>query len=196
MSANNGKLGDLPFVLPFDLKSGASSAAKPTQRRLSQMKGMYYDEAALDKSVASGDPLVYEFYELGMQEHAGDLAFGTSIVFPGKVGDEYFMTKGHFHTILETAEVYYCLSGKGILLMETPEGDWKAEEMTPGAAVYVPKRYAHRSINTGTENLVMFFVFRADAGHNYGEIERKGYRRLVLEKNGKPEIVPNPKWNG
>jgi glucose-6-phosphate isomerase len=196
MTMINGKpLGELPFALPFDLKTGASSA-KPTQRRLSQMKGMYADDMALSKSVASGDPLVYEFYELGMQEHAGDLAFGTSIVFPGKVGDEYFMTKGHFHTILETAEVYYCLSGRGILLMETPEGDVKAEEMVPGSAVYVPTRYAHRSINTGNENLVMFFVFRADAGHNYGEIERKGFRRLVLEKNGKPEIVPNPKWIG
>lgn len=194
---NDGKiLGELPpFSLPFDLKTGASPA-RPTQRRLSQMKGMYHDDAAMQETLACGDPPVYEFCELGLPGHAGDLAFGTSVVFPGRVGDEYFMTKGHYHAILDTAEVYYCLSGRGILLMENPEGDVRAEGLQPGSAVYVPKRYAHRSVNTGGENLVMFFVFRADAGHNYGDIERKGFRNLVLEKDGKAIVVPNPKWNG
>ena len=100
----------------------------------------------------------------------------------GKVGDEYFMTKGHFHTILDTGEVYYCLSGHGYMLLESPEGDWSLQEMTAGEAVYVPKRYAHRSINIGDTPLVTFFVFRGDAGHDYGTIETKGYRNLVVEK--------------
>ena len=40
-----------------------------------------------------------------------------------------------------------------------------------------------------------FFVFRADAGHDYGTIETKGYRKLVLEgEDGKPVMVDNPKW--
>jgi glucose-6-phosphate isomerase len=137
--------------------------------------------------------LVYEFYELGLPETAGDLLFGTSFIYPGKVGNEYFMTKGHFHTILDTAEVYYCLSGAGYMLMENPEGDWDAQKMNPGKAVYVPKRYAYRSINTGSTPLIIFFVFRADAGHDYGTIETKGYRKLIVEKNGKPEIIGNPK---
>ena len=38
------------------------------------------------------------------------------------------------------------------------------------------------------------FVFRADAGHEYGTIEKKGFRKLVVEQDGKPVIVPNPKW--
>ena len=42
---------------------------------------------------AANDQLVYEFYELGAPEHPGDIAFGTSIVYPGTVG-EYFMTTG------------------------------------------------------------------------------------------------------
>ena len=114
------------------------------------------------------------------------LQFGTTKLYPGKVGDEYYMTKGHFHTILDTSEVYYCLSGQGGMLMETPEGevDWK--EMKPGDALYVPGRWAHRSVNTGSEPLVMFFVYRGDAGHDYGTIETKGYRKLLVEK-GVPE---------
>lgn len=183
-----------PFNILFDLKTGMSDEKKPTTRKLSQMKGMYADDAAFAEMIKKDDPMVYEFYELGLPETPGDLLFGTSIVYPGKVGNEYFMTKGHFHTILDTAEVYYCLSGMGYMLMESPEGDWDAQYMTPGKAVYVPKRYAHRSINVGDEKLVTFFVFRSDAGHDYGTIETKGYRKLIVEKDGKPVIVDNPKW--
>jgi len=139
---------------------------------------------------------VYEFYELNLTEHPGDLDFGASIVYPGKAGNEYFMTKGHFHAILDTAEVYYCLRGRGYMLMENPEGEWYAEELTPGKAVYVAKRFAHRSINTGGETLVTFFVYRADAGHDYGTVLSKGFRKLVVEKDGEPAIIDNPKWAG
>jgi glucose-6-phosphate isomerase, archaeal len=189
-------LGELPFVISFDLKTGDSTDRRPTLRKLSNMRGMFADDAAYAQALAQGDPLLYEFYELGLPEHPGDLAFGTSILYPGRVGEEYYMTKGHFHTILDTAEVYYCLSGQGVMLMETPEGAWRAEEMTAGKAVYVPKRWAHRSINTGGEKLVTFFTFRGDAGHDYGTIETKGYRKLVVERNGKPTVIDNPKWNG
>jgi glucose-6-phosphate isomerase len=159
------------------------------------MKGMYVDTAAFDRAVTGGDPLVYEFYELGTPENPGDLAFGTSITYPGKVGNEYFMTKGHFHTILETAEVYYTLSGEGCMLLENPEGDVVLHPMIPGHALYVPKRYAHRSINTGKVPMISFYVFRGDAGHNYATIETKGYRKLVVEgPDGKPVMVDNPKW--
>lgn len=183
------------FTLDFDLISGASGGAKPTLRRLSQMADMYADTDAARKAVEKGDPIVYEFYELGAPELSGDLAFGTSICYPGKVGREYYMTKGHFHTILDTAEVYYTLSGRGLMLTESPEGDVVLQKLEPGKACYVPRSYAHRSINVGSEPLVTFFVFRADAGHDYGTIETKGYRKLVLEgEDGEPVMIDNPKW--
>lgn len=183
-----------PFNMFFDLETGMSDEKQTTKRTLANMKGMFADDAAFEAAVKSNDNLIYEFYELKLPSTPGDLLFGTSIVYPGKVGNEYYMTKGHFHTILDTSEVYYCLSGKGYMLMENPEGDWDAQLMTPGKAVYVPKNYAHRSINVGNEKLVTFFVFRADAGHDYGTIETKGYRKLIVEKDGEPVIVDNPKW--
>jgi glucose-6-phosphate isomerase len=192
MSANTATL---PFVIDFNLLNGKSPTRESTKRHLSKMKGMYADDIAFQQLVSEGDPLLYEFYELELPASSGELLFGTSIVYPGKIGNEYYMTKGHFHTILETAEVYYCLSGEGILLMENPEGEWDTQEMKPGSAVYVPPRYAHRSINTGNVPLVMFFVFRADAGHDYGTIETKGYRKLVVEQDGQVAIVDNPKWS-
>ena len=181
--------------IPFDLVTGLSGGVEPICRKLSAMAGMYADEQAFDEMVAASDPTVYEFYDLGMPDEAGDIAFGTSITYPGKVGDEYFMTKGHFHSILDTAEVYYCLRGRGRMMMENPEGDWEARELTAGVAVYVPARYAHRSINTASdEPLVTFFAFRADAGHDYGTIEVRGFRKLVVERDGQAVIVDNPKW--
>jgi glucose-6-phosphate isomerase len=183
------------FLLDFALDTGMSRAATPTKRHLSQMRDMYRDAEAAERLVRENDPLVYEFFELGAPEDAGDLAFGTSIVYPGKVGDEYFMTKGHFHTVLDTAEVYYCLAGQGGMLIESPEGDTAFHAFTPGQALYVPKRYAHRSVNTGASTLVTFFVFRGDAGHDYGTIETKGYRKLVVDRGGAPTLVDNPRWS-
>ncbi len=183
-------------TVDFDLNTGLSRTVETGKRYLSQMKGMFADEEALRKKIeAEGDSLIYEFHGLPLPETPGDFAFGCSILNPGKIGNEYYFTKGHFHTLLETGEVYYCLKGHGYMLLENPEGDWSAQEMTAGQAVYVPPRYAHRSINVSPdEKLITFFVYRADAGHDYGTIETKGYRKLLVEKDGMPAIVDNPNW--
>ena len=160
------------------------------------MSGMYLDNTAQEKILEKDDVCVYEFYELGIPEKPSELAFGTTILYPGKVGNEYFMTKGHFHEKRETAEIYYCTKGHGYLLMEDLEGKVEIQEMTSGISVYVPPNFAHRSINISkTEPFIMFFVFRADAGHDYKTIETKGFRKLVIEKDEKPIIIDNPKWN-
>ena len=185
---------DYSFLVDFDLNNGFSKTAETTKRYLSQMKDMFYDVEAAEEILKTEDPLIYEFDELGFPEREGDLAFGTTILYPGLVGEEYYMTKGHFHTKLETAEVYYTLSGEGYMVMENPEGDTIEIPLVKGQALYVPRRYAHRSVNTGNEPLVMFFTFDADAGHDYGTIETKGYHKMVVERQGKAEIVPNPKW--
>lgn len=195
MSANMGKFNwEKGFLVDFDYITGLSKTATSTKRYLSQMKDMYNDVEAAEKMIDQGDPVVYEFYEMGAPEEAGDLAFGTSITYPGKVANEYFMTKGHFHTILETAEVYYVLQGEGYMLLENPEGDVILQPLSQGQALYVPKRYAHRTVNTGNTPLITFFTFRGDAGHDYGTIETKGYRKLVIEQDGQPVMVDNPKW--
>ncbi len=186
-----------PFSLDFNLATGMcdSGRAQATRRYVSNMVAQFNDRAAAEEIVKNGDQLLYEFYELNqIPETDGDLKFGTSILYPGKVGDEYFMTKGHFHTLLATAEVYYTLSGSGAMMMETPEGEVRLVEMKPGEAVYVPPRWAHRTINTGDVPMVSFFVFRSDAGHDYGTIEQKGYRKLVVERDGRPVMIDNPRW--
>ena len=185
---------DGTFSLDFDLATGLSENAETTPRRLSQMKAMYQDQEAAEQILQKEDPVIYDFYELGCPERAGDLAFGTTMIHPGKIGNEYYMTKGHFHNIVMTAEVYYTLKGHGYMMMENAQGDWMAEPLEEGKAIYVPRGYAHRTINTGDETLVAFYVFAADAGHDYGTIETKGYRHIIVEENGVPVIRENPRW--
>ena len=164
-------------------------------RRLSAMKGQFADQEAYEAMLSMEDIILYEVYELHRPEVAGELLHGLSIVHPGKVGDEYFMTKGHFHTVLETAEVYYCLKGEGVMVMETPEGEWAVEPLRPHKVLYVPPRWAHRSVNTGTDgDLVTFFAYPGNAGHDYGSIENQGFRKLVVEGDDGPEIADNARW--
>lgn len=184
----------LAVLVETDLTTGLIKDRPVLHRDLSALNGLFHDEKARRAMLAQGDIRVYDFFDLGIPASAGNLAFGTSIVYPGKVGDEYFMTRGHFHEVLETAEVYYCLGGHGYMLMESPEGDWEATELRPGCAVHVPARYAHRSINVSpTEALRTFFVFRGDAGHDYGSIGEKGFRKLMIERNGAPTLIDNPR---
>jgi glucose-6-phosphate isomerase, archaeal len=187
---------DFSRGIHFDMASGLSKDIPSLKRSLSNMRGMFFDENALEKMIKREDGLMYEFYDPKSPETDKDIAFGTSITYPGLVGEEYYMTKGHFHVVLETAEVYYCLRGIGYMLMESPEGEWEAQELRPGTAVYVPGRYAHRSINVSPdEPLVTFYSFRGDAGHNYGTIETQGFRKLCVKRNGKPEFIDNLRWN-
>lgn len=178
----------------FSLLNQENYAEIWTSRHLSQMKSAYHDQRAVEKILGTEDPIIYEFHELGALIDSGDLAFGISKVYPGKIGNEYYMTKGHFHQVLKTAEIYFCLQGQGLLLIEGEAGDTRTLFMEPGNVVYVPKGYAHRSVNTGNEPLISFFAFRADAGHDYKTIETKGFRNLVLEQGEKTVLVPNPNW--
>jgi len=78
--------------------------------------------------------------------------------------------------------------------LQNPEEGWSAQKLTPGKTVYVPPRHTHRSINVGDTPLITFFCFRGDAGHDYGTIETKGYRKLLVERDGELTIIDNPKW--
>jgi glucose-6-phosphate isomerase len=190
-------MSDLPFtfVLPFP-QLVPTHFDSHIQRRLSSMKGQFANHEAYQAMLELEDTLIYEVYALKRPETAGELLSGVSVVHPGKVGDEFFMTKGHFHNVLETAEIYLCLSGEGCMVMENPEGETCVKALTPGSVLYVPPRWAHRSVCTSRQqDLVTFFVYPGHAGHDYGTIERQGFCKLVVDGNEGVTIVDNPRWN-
>ena len=98
------------------------------------------------------------------------------------------MTKGRYHTVLETAEIYLCLKGTGLMMMKLSDGTCRWEEFVPGRMAYVPPYWAHRSINTGDEPLISLCIYPGDAGHNYGDIKSDGFPKRVFRRNGQVVI--------
>ncbi len=187
---------DLPFsfILPSP-ELIPSRVDNKIQRTLSSLRGQFLDQQKYEAMLKEGDPVIYEVYEIKRPEVAGELLMGVSFIHPGKVGKEFYMTKGHFHTILDTAEIYISLRGEGYMVLETPEGDSHVEAFGPGKVLYVPPRWAHRSVCTSRmEDLVFFFAYPGNAGHDYGTIERQGFRKLIVEGEKGIEIIDNPRW--
>jgi len=153
------------------------------------MTGMYADAGAHAELTAAGDPLVYEVYQRDVPSVAGELAVCTTVLQPGRVGDEYYMTKGHFHEVRDRAELYYGLTGTGLLLLETEDGRTATNPMRPNTAAYVPGGWAHRTVNTGAEPLTFLAVYPGDAGHDYGTIESSGFSVRVVAVDGQPKVV-------
>jgi glucose-6-phosphate isomerase len=163
-------------------------------RKLSALRGQFLDQDAYNRMMEKEDQLIYEVYEVKRPEVEGEFLMGISIVHPGKVGNEFFMTKGHYHSVIDTAEIYYCMRGEGYMVMETPEGETSVEALSPGKVLYVPPRWAHRSVCTSRqEDLVTFFAYPGNAGHDYGTIEQTGFRKLVMDGEKGPEIIDNPR---
>lgn len=156
------------------------------------MKGMYYDKAAEQALCRTSNPLIYSFSEKVLPEENGHLQLAMTTIQPGKVGEEYHMTKGHYHQRPDTSEIYLGVEGEGYLLMQTPGGDFGATSIKPSVVVYIPPFWGHRMVNTGDSPFIFFAVYPGDAGHNYGDIEKTGFFRVPVERNGKPLLIDNP----
>ena len=174
-----------PFAVSFNLAEGIMHNPKShLVRRAGDMKGHYRDHEALADLVAAGNPTHYEVFETPVPHEYGHLMYCISKLHPGLVGEEWFMTKGHYHTAINTGEIYLALRGEGLMMMKTPDGQCRYERFEPGRMVYVPPYWGHRSINTGREPLISFCVYPGDAGHNYGDIEKEGFPRRAFSRNG------------
>jgi glucose-6-phosphate isomerase len=165
------------------------------EKRLSDLAGLYADGAAFAAALRQGDRVVYAVEEVRPSHDAGDIAFGTTWMEPGRIGAEFFLTRGHIHAIANRPETYRGEAGHGLMVMEAPDGRVELREVTPGATVYVPGHWIHRSVNLGAEPLVMTWAYPADAGQDYGVIARSNGMavRIVAEGSGW-RAVPNPDY--
>jgi len=188
----NLKNEDYPFSVQFDFNLGEFSPKEKTAtRKVSDLAMMFHDKAAVDAGIKTNDPLVYEIFYYGFKTSLSDMALGTTRIQVGKVGDEYYMTKGHYHEAENQPEIYFCVKGEGYLLMETLEGEFQSERWTAGTISHIPPMWAHRVVNTGSTPLVFVASYHLAAGHIYGPIEEKGFLKRVVERNGKPEFILN-----
>ena len=185
----SGKNAMEPFAATIGLATGRiGPPARVLTRRLSDLRGLFHDQAAYEALMAAGDPVVYEVYEVRVPEEDGHLLSCTTVIHPGRVGREYFFTKGHYHLREPRAEIYTCLQGEGYLLLGNREGNARSIAMTPGVSAYIPPYWAHRTLNTGNHPFVFYGVWPADSGHDYDSIRRTGFPLRVFEEQGKPAV--------
>lgn len=185
-----------PAVVRIEPSGAMHGRSGSYDKYLRDMAGVYRDDDAYRALLArlGGDTLVYRVEENRVGSGSGALILGTSTMQPGRVGEEYAVTRGHLHRVADRAEVYHCLAGRGVMLLDTVDGESRALEMTPGVAVHVPGHWVHRSVNVGDEPLMTAFVYNEDAGQDYDLIARAGgmAQLVVATPGGGWRAVPNP----
>ena len=129
----------------------------------------------------------------------------------GTVGGEYIKTYGHYH-VGNLDETYWILHGEGVALLqkmveengkpiEDRIEEFKAIPVKVGDSVYMPPGYGHLVVNTGKTWFVTADSSPVEGandsasmpGHaDYEAVKRmRGFAYYVVEKNGKPVLVPN-----
>jgi glucose-6-phosphate isomerase len=163
------------------------------EKRLSDLRGFFLDAEELERRIREeNDPICYENYAVAHSQAEGDIFFGTTIIYPGKVGSEYHLTRGHYHRKRNRAETYQALSGYGLVLFEREDGATYTAELAPGKVTYVAPFWAHRSINTSDVPLVFLWTCSIEAGHDYEGLGSRGMRQVVVERNGVPNLKDRP----
>ena len=162
---------------------------KQTERRLSDLQEYFSDKNTVNEMLEKDDPIIYKVYEYPVPNQGDHLIYATTILLPGKVKDEFYFTKGHFHNEPDGAEVIIGVEGSGLVLLQNREGEFKYEEVKSNSIVYSPPGWAHRAVNTSQEDFVFLSICRADVGHDYEIIISNGFVKRVVEREKKVCLI-------
>lgn len=174
----------------FNPVTGEIYGRPAVKRFLHDLRGCFADAKAFDMAAAADNPLLYSVATVEPAGGDGDLHYGLGMLMAGKIGNEYFMTKGHLHSWRSAAEFYIGLTGEGVMLLEDEAtGESRMVPLRPHGVVFVPGHTAHRTMNVGRTPLTYLGVYPAKAGHDYGAIAQKNFRCVVVERNGKPVML-------
>ena len=157
-------------------------------RRLKDLAGVFSDENAYAMMNPEKEIYRVSFWSPVAPGTTGGLFIGSSRIMPGRVGAEYFMTKGHFHDRQESAEFYWGVKGEGLLLLMDADRKCRAEKVAAGSVHYIPAFTAHRLVNVGTIPLICGACWPSDAGHDYARIAKTGFSVRVFMKDALPFI--------
>jgi glucose-6-phosphate isomerase len=175
--------------LLFNPAAATIAGRAPTMRYLRDVQAVFADQMAC-RALLAQNPLLYHVTQVEDHNGEGDIHYGLGILMPGRVGREYFMTKGHIHAWRPAAEVYIALRGRGLMLLEDERTrESRAVPLAANTAVYVPGHTAHRTINVGDEPLVYWGILSSAAGHDYDAISARNFRMVVVETGGAPTVM-------
>jgi glucose-6-phosphate isomerase len=166
-------------------------SGEPVEERTKQLKDLaplFRDQAACSRMNPESEIYHVCWWSPASPGEEGGLLWGVTIIQPGKVGDEYFMTHGHGHANRSRAEYYGTASGTGMLIrMDASRHTW-TEPMMPGSLHYIRGEHDHRVANTGDVPLVFWACWPSDAGYDYGEIAEKGFGARLVAHDGQPVL--------
>lgn len=180
-----------PMIPPIlDFATGKLGGAELVEKSttLADLQGLFADPHA--EAALSPDTRLYRVAMLPGNGGEGDLNMGVTYLEAGRVGQEFFMTRGHIHARAEQAEYYFGLCGRGLLLLQDMAGVCRLEQVFAGSVHHIPDHVAHRLVNTGETQLSALAVWPAIAGHDYRLMAERGFGlRVVAGKEGEPCVV-------
>jgi len=145
---------------------------KPDQLEI-DFKGLkkFYDRILIRKYLdmpekfnnkINSNPTLYKVYI----KEFGEFEAGLTVINPGVIKGEYFMTKGHKHK-KDWGELYILISGKGKLLIQKRGEKPKATDLKKNKVYNIKGTWGHRLVNTGNKPLEVLTLYSKGAGHDY-----------------------------
>ena len=182
---------ELDSMVKMDWKKGLLSGTpiQESVKTLGQLKDIFMNERA--REAMDPNTVIYRVQAWCPvpQGTQGAQFWGTTVIEPGLVDNEYFMTHGHFHEKRNRTEYYATIEGEGgLILMDDSRKTWM-EPMSPGTVHFIPPNVAHRVANSGTIPLRLVACWPSDAGHDYDVIRKHGFSARLLRVNGRASLV-------
>lgn len=155
-----------------------------------------------DANSAGPNPVYWVFSECSEGKWAN-----VTVIAPGKIGEEYPKTFGHYHGT-DVDEIYRLIEGEGVLLLQKKffdeSGNWVKEKVAevvliktkPGDEILITPEWGHSWSNIGGGPLISFDDWRS--GHaptDYSDIESlQGLAYYLVEEKGGIKALPNPNY--
>jgi glucose-6-phosphate isomerase len=162
-------------------------------KTLGQLQGIFANEEA--RSAMDPQTVIYRVQAWCPVPEGteGALFWGSTVVEPGQVDSEYFMTHGHFHQKRDRTEYYATVEGEGALILMDESRNARMEPMRPGSLHFITPRTAHRVANIGKTPLRFIACWPSDAGHDYEYIKKSGFSARLMNINRGAVLVRTDK---
>lgn len=175
-----------PFMTVYDNeKEILTNYSIFEERKISDLKNYFVNEVERQKIEDKENLIVYKVFRQDVPLTEGELLHCLTVISPGNVDGEFFMTKGHYHKSEKCAEIYHCLKGEGLLLMQKGN-ESRVMEFKPSTIAYIPAGWGHRTVNvSSTSSLVFFSVWPGQSGYDYERTMKEPFQKSIfLENNG------------
>lgn len=146
-------------------------------RRVSDMAEFYCESAD-----PLSDPVVYEVFSWPDDGGVADLLVTITVLHAGRVGNEPFHTKGHFHKDPDGPEFVLGYQGTGALQTGDRHGAVHEVELARGTHVWVPSGMAHRVVNRTSESIVYLSISSSAVGHDYDSVAQLHWKQDIVKE--------------